>query len=106
MLIDIELLKKMSVSIGEAANITGIPIRKLRYWESKGLINSVDEGHNKTRKFDYYQIKKIILIKEMREEGYTLEKSAEKVAVRIANLQEAFAKMEQNQQESDANDTK
>lgn len=97
MLIDIALLKKMSVSIGEAANITGIPIRKLRYWEEKGIIHSVDEGLNKTRKFDYYEIKKIILIKELLDEGYTLEKAAEKVAIRIETLQKAFDKMEEKQ---------
>ncbi len=99
MIIDIALLKKMSVSIGEAANITGVPIRKLRYWEDKHIIQSVDEGLNKTRKFDYYEIKKIILIKELLDEGYTLEKAAEKVAIRIKNLQEAFDKMEQSQKE-------
>lgn len=97
MMIDIALLKKMSVSIGEAANITGIPIRKLRYWEEKGVIQSVDEGLNKTRKFDYYEIKKIILIKELLDEGYTLEKATEKVAIRIETLQKAFDKMEENQ---------
>lgn len=100
-MIDIGLLKKMSVSIGEASNITGVPVRKLRYWESKHIIRSVDEGLNKTRKFDYYEIKKIILINEMLDEGYTLEKAAEKVAVRIETLQKAFDKMEQSQQEND-----
>ncbi|WP_445448619.1 MerR family transcriptional regulator [Enterococcus faecalis] len=88
----------MFVSIGEAANITEVPIRKLRYWEDKGFIQSVDEGLNKTRKFDYYQIKKIILIKELLDEGYTLEKAAEKVDIRIETLQKAFDKMERNQE--------
>ncbi|OJG27882.1 hypothetical protein RU98_GL002091 [Enterococcus caccae] len=86
----------MSVTIGEASNITGISVRKLRYWESKNIIHSVDEGLNKTRKFDYYEIKKIILIKELLDEGYTLDKSAEKVELRIQKLQEAFKELEQS----------
>ncbi|BDR60607.1 MerR family transcriptional regulator [Lactobacillus xylocopicola] len=92
----------MSVSIDEAANITGVPIRKLRYWEEKWIINSVDEGPNKTRKFDYYEIKKIILIHELMVEGYTLEKSAGKVAPRIETLQRAFDKMEEQQKSEEA----
>lgn len=88
--IDIEILKKMAVNIGEVANITGVPVRQLRYWESKSIIQSVDEGTNKTRKFNYYEIKKIILIKELLDEGYTLKKATEKVKIRSKNLQEAF----------------
>lgn len=98
-LIDVELLKKMSVSIGEVANITEIPIRKLRYWESKGIIKSTDEGLHKTRKFDYYEIKKIILIKELLDEGYTLEKSVEKVERRMENLQALFEKLQKVQED-------
>ena len=91
--LDYDLLKQMRVTIGEAATITNIPIRKLRYWESIGIIKSADEGHNKTRKFDYYQVKKIILIKELLDEGYTLEKANEKVDNRIKALEAAFNKM-------------
>ncbi|MFD1900130.1 MULTISPECIES: MerR family transcriptional regulator [Enterococcus] len=99
--IDIDLLRKMSVTIGEASNITGISVRKLRYWESKNIIRSVDEGLNKTRKFDYYEIKKIILIKELLDEGYTLDKSAEKVELRMKNLQDIFKKLEVSRNDSD-----
>lgn len=94
--IDIELLKKMTVSIGEVANITEIPIRKLRYWENIKIIKSTEEGTNKTRKFDYYEIKKIILIKELLDEGYTLEKSVEKIELRLKNLQIIFEKLEKS----------
>lgn len=94
--IDIELLKKMTVSIGEVANITDIPIRKLRYWENIKIIKSAGEETNKTRKFDYYEIKKIILIKELLDEGYTLDKSVEKIELRLKNLQTIFQKLEKS----------
>ena len=39
-LIDSELLRKLIVGIGEVSEITGVPTRKLRYWEEKGIIKS------------------------------------------------------------------
>ncbi|MBP2098093.1 MerR family transcriptional regulator [Enterococcus rivorum] len=94
-IIDMDLLKKMAVTIGEAAKITGVPIRKLRYWEDKGIIQSVDGAGNVTRKYDYYTIKKIILIKELVDDGYVLDRAAEKVELRIETLHEAFKKLEE-----------
>ena len=95
-IIDMDLLKKMAVTIGESAKITGVPIRKLRYWEEKGIIESVDAEENVTRKYDYYTIKKIILIKELVDDGYMLDRAAEKVELRIETLQKAFEKLEED----------
>ncbi|MFP7493790.1 MerR family transcriptional regulator [Terribacillus saccharophilus] len=87
---DYELLGKMAVSIGEAAKISGIPIRKLRYWEDRGYIDSVEEKSNITRRFDYFTVKKIILMKELIEDGYTLGAASQKAGVRIMKIREVF----------------
>jgi DNA-binding transcriptional MerR regulator len=88
--IDYSLLKQMAVTIGEVAKITDIPIRKLRYWEDKGYIKSVDEQAHTTRRFDYYMIKKVVLMKELIEDGYTVEASSQKVEARMGKLRQVF----------------
>jgi DNA-binding transcriptional MerR regulator len=92
-LLDPELIGKLIVSIGDVSNITNIPIRQIRYWEEKGIIQSEAEAEGKTRRYNYANIKKILLIKELLDEGYTLEASARKVEDRIRLINEAFEKL-------------
>ncbi len=97
-LFDPNLVSKLLVTIGDVAEVTGIPQRKLRYWEDKGIIQSSCQKDGTTRKFDYLNIKKILLIKELIDEGFTLEASAKKVEERIENLQVAFNKLQENKE--------
>lgn len=87
-----EFLKKLVVGIGEVADITGIPQRQLRYWEQKGIIKTIADTSSSTRRFNYPEIKKILLIKELLDEGYTLDAAANKIAKRLVLLNEAFKK--------------
>ncbi len=89
-LLDVNLIKKLVVGIGEVSKITGIPVRKIRYWEEKGIINSQDSKEGSTRRFDYINIKKMLLIQEMLEEGFTLDFAAKKVEKRLAALNAMF----------------
>lgn len=89
---DLELLQKLIVGIGEVAEITGVPTRKIRYWEEKGYIQSKSE-QGKNRRYNYMNIKKILLIKELMDEGYTLEASVEKVEKRTKLVNEALNKL-------------
>lgn len=90
---DMEFLEKMIIGIGEVSQITGIPVRQIRYWEEKGIIVSLTEEEGKNRRFDYPNIKKMLLIKELVDEGYTLDAAAEKVKNRVIMLQEALNKL-------------
>lgn len=92
-LLDFELLNKLVVGIGEVSDITGIPTRKIRYWEEKGIIQSENENEGTTRRYNYINVKKMILIQEMLDEGYTLDAAAEKVENRIKNLNDAFRRL-------------
>lgn len=77
---DLEFLSKLIVGIGEVAEITGVPQRQLRYWGQKGVIRTIPESAAfSTRRFNYHEIKKIFLIKELLEEGYTLEAASKKL---------------------------
>lgn len=90
---DYVFLSKLIVGIGEVAEMTGIPQRQLRYWQDKGIIKTVTEhGKANTRRFNYMEIKKILLIKELVDEGFTLDAAAKKVEKRITMIQETFKK--------------
>ncbi len=90
---DFDFLDKLVVGIGEVAQITGIPTRQIRYWEEKGIIISLTEEEGKNRRYDYKNIKKMLLIKELLDEGYTLDASAEKVKKRIEMIEETLTKL-------------
>lgn len=94
---DHEFLSNLIVGIGEVAEITGIPQRQLRYWQEKGIISASKEGSSTTtRRFDYLQIKKILLIKELLDEGYTLEAAAQKIEKRMELINTAFGKLKKS----------
>lgn len=91
---DYEFLSKLIIGIGEVAEITGIPQRQLRYWEQKGIIHTInDSAKNSTRRFNYAEIKRIILIKQLIDEGFTLEAASNKVAHRFKLLNVVIQKI-------------
>lgn len=81
-----KFLSKIIIGIGEVSDITGVSVRKIRYWEDKGIIVSVDSTA-KNRQFDLANIKKIVLIQELIEDGYTLDGAANKVEKRIDKIE-------------------
>lgn len=91
---DFDFLDKLVVGIGEVSQITGIPTRQIRYWEEKGIITSLTEEEGKNRRYNYENIKKMLLIKEMIDEGYTLDASAEKVKKRMEMIEETLNKLQ------------
>lgn len=90
---DFEFLDKVIVGIGEVSQITDIPTRQIRYWEDKGIITSLTEEEGKNRRYDYKNIKKMLLIKELLDEGYTLDASGEKVKNRMEMIEETLKKI-------------
>lgn len=92
-LLDFDLLSRLIVGIGEVAELAGVPTRQLRYWEEKGIIESLKVGEGAARRYDYLNIKRILLIKELLDDGYTLEAAAKKVEDRMHTLNEAFKRL-------------
>jgi MerR family transcriptional regulator, global nitrogen regulator len=92
-------LSKLIVGIGEVAEITGIPQRQLRYWQEKGLLNTLEEGKSSTRRFNYLEIKKVLLIKELLDEGFTLDAAAKKIEKRMELINSAFNKLKQTKKD-------
>lgn len=90
---DFDFLDKLVVGIGEVSQITGIATRQIRYWEDKGIITSLTEEQGKNRRYNYENIKKVLLIKELMDEGYTLDASAEKVKKRMEMIEQTLNKL-------------
>lgn len=90
---DFDFLNKLVVGIGEVSQITGIPTRQIRYWEEKEIIESLTEEEGKNRRYNYENIKKMLLIKEMLDEGYTLDASADKVEKRMELIEQTLNKL-------------
>lgn len=60
--------------IGDLAQMTGVSTRQLRYWESKGIIESLSrEGEQNARVYNYASYHRVQLIKYYLDEGYTLQ---------------------------------
>ena len=90
---DFEFLDKLIVGIGEVSQITGIPTRQIRYWEDKGIITSLTEEEGKNRRYDYKNIKRMLLIKELLDEGYTLDAATNKIKNRMEMIEETLKKL-------------
>lgn len=67
----------LSVGIGEASRITGATATQIRYWEKKGLICSFRREAGGNKRFNFPNLAKLLLIKTIIDQGYTLAKAAE-----------------------------
>lgn len=85
-----QFLKNLYISIEEMSKVTGITEKQLKYWEKKGIISSLTYKKEDTRRYNYSNIKKVILIKELLDDGSDLNTAVEKVEKRISNINEIF----------------
>lgn len=92
LLCDIPFLLDLLIGIGEVSEMSGVSQRQLRYWQEKGLVKTLNEQTNTTRKFDYYSVKKIILIRDFINLGYALDDAASKADDELKPLKKAIKK--------------
>jgi len=89
-LLDLQLISRLRLSIGGVEEITGINQRKLRYWEEKGIIDSLEAKCGANKLFDYINVKKILFIKDFMEEGFTLQASVKKADEKLIPVIKVF----------------
>ena len=68
-------------AIGEAARMTGVTIKQLRHWSTRGYIpepSRVVCGERSYRQFHSDDLQIISRIKEYLDEGYTIQTAAQK----------------------------
>lgn len=97
-ILDSPILSRLIIGIGEVSDITGVSARQLRYWEAKNLITSIDPESKTSRKYDYANIEKIILIKDFLDQGFTLEAAAQRLEERIQRLNKAIITLSEKYQ--------
>lgn len=72
------------VGISELSKMTGVSPRQLRYWESKGYIQSIDENYGQVaRKYRLFTVFKVQLIKKYLDSDYTLNQAIKKADEKI-----------------------
>lgn len=81
------LLKKLelTVGIGEASRVSGATLTQIRYWEKKGLLESFQYDDGRNKRFTLPNVIAMSTIKQMLDEGYTLNKAAEIIRERQHN---------------------
>ncbi|MCM0582427.1 MerR family transcriptional regulator [Weissella diestrammenae] len=66
--------------IGELTSMTGVSARQLRYWESKGIIESIHRsGEQEGRVYKFKTFIKVMMIKYYLDTGYTLKSAVKNV---------------------------
>lgn len=86
------LLERLQLGIGQAAQLCGVSIRQLSYWTDKGIIEPTDEGG--TRSYDYAAIEKVCFIKQALDQGYSLEGAVAEAEAFLARRKKERSKLE------------
>ncbi len=67
-----ELLRKLHLTIGQVAEMTGLSIRQISYWTGKGIIGA---SNPKRRLYDYQAVEKALAIKYGLDDGLSLSEA-------------------------------
>ncbi len=65
------------ITIGQLAKKTGLTARAIRFYETKGLLQSHSRGENDYRFYSKKDLAQALQIKEFRDYGFTLSEIAE-----------------------------
>jgi DNA-binding transcriptional MerR regulator len=85
------LLERLELGIGQAAQLCGVSIRQLSYWTDKGIIQPAERGGSRT--YDFRAIEKVCLIKQALDQGYSLEGAVQEAEAFLARRNEEQEKL-------------
>lgn len=80
----------VQLSMSEAARVAGVSLRQLRYWEEKGFIKTNQEKKNKSHQIDIHALMRIVGIKGLLDEGYTLQAAVERQDRRVEKFRSIY----------------
>ena len=81
-----DLLERLRLGIGQAARVCGVSIRQLSYWTEKEIIKPTDDSRART--YDYPAIEKVCLIKQLLDQGFSLEGAVREAEAYLRQRQE------------------
>ncbi len=79
-------LKKLIFKIGEVSKMIDVSPRQIRYWESKGFIESLRGNENSSRVYNFHNFMKISSIKYYLDQGYTLQGAIDQTTKHAKNM--------------------
>ena len=80
--------KRLNFSIGTVEKLTGLTGRQIRYYEEKGLIHP-GRTQGQQRVYAQFHVERLLRIKEMLDEGYTLQQVVTRLAPTAATPEQA-----------------
>jgi DNA-binding transcriptional MerR regulator len=88
-----ELLKRLQLTTGKAAEFCDISRRQLCYWTDKAIVETIEgegePGEEGTRRvYDFAALRKVILIKQLLEQGRGLKRATREVDAALQQMQE------------------
>lgn len=66
-------MRERSYTIGQVAKLSGIPIRRIRFYADQGLLPKVNRTESGYRLFDQADLTRLELIRTLRRSGIGLE---------------------------------
>jgi DNA-binding transcriptional MerR regulator len=91
---EMTLNRKITYSIGDTANMTGVTQKQIRNWEAKGYIPQADRvvsGERAYRRFTLNQVELISSIKNYLDEGFTLSAAVKKAETNYGKGGDTYA---------------
>ena len=79
-------MAKMALQIGEAARVTGVPPKTLRYYEDLGLVRP-DRTESGYRLYDSKELERIYFVLRAKQLGFTLNEILDVMALREDDME-------------------
>ena len=65
-------LESATYTSREVAELTGVTLRRLQWWDEQGLVSPMQSGHR--RLYSAFEVQQVVLIKSLRNKGMSLRK--------------------------------
>ena len=68
----LNILESATYRSREVAEVTGVTLRQLQWWDEQGLVSPMQTGH--CRLYTGFEVQQVVLIKSLRNKGMSLRK--------------------------------
>ena len=68
----LESLGSATYKSREVAELTGVTLRRLQWWDEQGLVSPMQSGHR--RLYTAFEVQQVVLIRSLRNKGMSLQK--------------------------------
>lgn len=83
------------LKIGELANLAGVTVDTIRFYEDKGLVTAEQRSESGYRLFSEHELKKLLFIQRAKKVGFTLNEISELLELRLHSDAHTCAEVKQ-----------